>query len=348
MIPTIKDVAQKAKVSTATVSLVIHNNKRISERTKKKVLRVIRDLNYRPSKMARGLVMRQTQNIGFILTDDHFLKTEPFYTYIFLGTEFEARGHKYYILLNTIPTVFEQDDCLPRFVKENNVDGIIIAGKVPPELISCIEPYHIPLVFVDYYPPTGDHYAILIDNIEGGRKATDYLISLGHRRIAFVGGDLDHPSIYDRLQGYQSALKKANIPLDHTIIITTEKATSRESGAHAVRQLFQQQKQITAIFACNDAMALGALQYLTSTGLRVPQDVSIIGFDDVETGKHENIPLTTLRVPMIDMGGQATKMIVDILENKANKPHKVLIPAELIVRESTMRPRISSSKKMKE
>ena len=335
MIPTIKDVAQKANVSTATVSLVIHDNKRISDKTRQRVLRVIRDMNYRPSKMARGLVLRQTQNIGFILTDDHFIRTEPFYTYIFLGTEFEARGHKYYILLNTIPSVFNQEDCLPRFVKENNVDGIIIAGKVPQELITCITPYHIPLVFVDYYPPAGDYYAILIDNVQGGQKATDYLISLGHKRIAFIGGDLDHPSIYDRFQGYQSSLKKSGIRLDQNIIITSEKATSRVSGAHAAKKLFRNQKDVTAIFACNDAMALGAMQYFKSAGIQVPQDVSIVGFDDIETGMNENIPLTTLRVPTIDLGGQATKMMMDILEKKVKKPLKVLIPVELIIREST-------------
>jgi LacI family transcriptional regulator len=335
MIPTIKDVAQKANVSTATVSLVLNDNKRISDKTRNKVLRVIRDINYRPSKIARGLVMRQTMNIGFILTDDHFLRTEPFYTYIFLGTEFEARGHKYYILLNTIPSIYNHEDCLPRFVKENNVDGIIIAGKVPYELIKCIEPFYIPLVFIDYYPPVGDHYAVLIDNIEGGIKATDYLISLGHRRIAFIGGDLDHPSIYDRFQGYQNSLKKAKIPLDRNMIIASEKATSRDAGAHAANELFRRQKDITAIFACNDAMALGVLQYARTAGIRIPRDVSLVGFDDIEQGKNAELSLTTLRVPKIEMGSQATKMIVDILEDKVKKPHKVLIPVELIIRDST-------------
>jgi len=335
MIPTIKDVARQANVSTATVSLVLQDHRRISHKTKQKVLRVIREMNYRPSKMARGLVMRQTQNIGFILTDNHFLKTEPFYTYIFLGTEFEARGHEYYILLNTIPTVYNDEDCLPRFVKENNVDGIIIAGKVPAEIIACIMPFHIPLVFVDYYPPSGDYFAVLIDNIDGGFKATDHLLSLGHRRIAFIGGDLDHPSIYDRFQGYRNALKKAGIPLDDQIIITSEKATSRESGAHAAKELFCHGKDVTAVFACNDAMAIGAMQYCKFAGILVPQDVSIVGFDDVETDLSEYTPLTTLSVPKIDMGSQATKMMVDILENKIKKPHKVLIPVDLIVRDST-------------
>ena len=126
MMATIKDVARRANVSTATVSLVLHNNKRITDFTRRRVLKAVQDLDYHPSRVARGLVLRKTNNIGFILTDDHFLKTEPFYTHIFLGTEFEARGHKYYVLLNTIQSEFNEQNCLPRFVKERNVDGIII------------------------------------------------------------------------------------------------------------------------------------------------------------------------------------------------------------------------------
>ena len=118
---TIKDVAKRANVSTATVSLVVHGNNRISPETKRKVEKAIKELDYYPSKSARNLVSRKTGNIGFILTEDHFLKTEPFYTQIFLGTEFEARKHEYYILLNIIPTFFNENDDLPRFILERNV-----------------------------------------------------------------------------------------------------------------------------------------------------------------------------------------------------------------------------------
>jgi LacI family transcriptional regulator len=335
MTPTIKDVAKKANVSTATVSLVIHNHKRISEQTRRKVLQTIKEMNYRPSKIARELVLRQTHNIGFVVTDDHFLKTEPFYTHIFLGTEFEARGHKYYVLLNTTPSVFDEQNCLPRFVKEKNVDGIIIAGKVPAEITTCLKPYHLPLVFVDYYPNSGEQYAILIDNMEGGRKATDYLVSLGYRKIAFLGGDLEHPSIRDRYHGYQLALEENKIPFNKRMVITSETATSREGGAHGAQELIKKNNGVGAIFACNDAMALGAVQYFHSAGIRVPDDVSIVGFDDVQAGLTSDPPLTTMRVPMIDMGSQTMKMMVDILENRVKKPHKVLISVELIVRGST-------------
>jgi len=332
---TIKDVAREANVSTATVSLVIHDHRRISEKTRKKVLKAVKNLDYRPSKIARGLVLRQTHNIGFLLTNDHFLRTEPFYTHIFLGTEFEARDHKYYVLLNTIPTEFDNENCQPRFVKEKNVDGIIIAGKVPDELIACLKPYNIPLVYVDYYPVVGKHYAVMIDNIEGGKKATEYLASLGHQKIAFLGGDLEHPSIRERFNGYRLALENLKIPFDERSIFTSESITSREGGAHATGELLKQNDSITAIFACNDAMGLGAMQHLKSIGLKVPGDISIIGFDDVEAGITSNPPLTTMRVPKIELGSQAMKMMVDVLENRTPKPHKILISVELIERNST-------------
>ncbi|MCB0748701.1 MAG: LacI family DNA-binding transcriptional regulator, partial [Ignavibacteriae bacterium] len=147
---TIKDVAKHAGVSIATVSLVINNNTRISSETKRKVLRSIKTLNYHPSRSARDLVSKKTGNIGFLLTDDHFLRTEPFYTKIFLGTEFEARDGEYYVLLSTVNSNFTDKDPLPRFVLEKSVDGIIIAGKVPQNLIDRISSLEIPIVFVDY------------------------------------------------------------------------------------------------------------------------------------------------------------------------------------------------------
>ena len=153
---TIKDVAEKAGVSTATVSLVVHNNARISPETSKKVLKVIKQLNYFPSRSARGLVSKKTGNIGFLLTEDHFLKTEPFYTIIFLGTEFATRETNYYVLLTTVKSEFVKTEPLPRFIKEKNIDGIIIAGKIPSQQIDRIKQMKIPLVFVDYYPPDGE------------------------------------------------------------------------------------------------------------------------------------------------------------------------------------------------
>ena len=332
---TIKDVARDADVSIATVSLVINNHDRISQATRKKVLKTIKKLNYYPSRSARGLVSRQTGNIGFILTEEHFLRTEPFYTKIFLGTEFEARVKDYYILLATVSSSFSKGDLLPRFIVEKNFDGIVIAGKVPDALIESILGYKKPTVYVDFSPNNGDHPNVLADNLRGGQLATEHLIEYGHKNIAFIGGEISHPSISDRLQGYKLALKKAKLDIDESLIITNDDYLSRQNGCTSAELLIDRRKDITAIFAANDAVAIGVMQCLKNKGIEIPDRISVIGFDDVEADLFIDPPLTTLRVPKLDMGAEAIQLILEIIKNKNVIAKKILVPVELIIRGST-------------
>lgn len=336
MSPTIKDVAKKAGVSIATVSLAIHNNNRISTITRNKVLRAIKELNYHPSRSAKGLVTKTTGNIGFVLTDDHFLKTEPFYTMIFLGTEFITRGNDYYVLLATINKDFKEGDELPRFILERSVDGVIIAGKTPTAFIQKISKYDIPLVFVDYFPTVGDHCVVMIDNVRGGNLATQHLIDLGHKEIAFIGADITHPSILDRLTGYKQALENNGIEIKQTNLIIDEDYPGRQNGYNAAKHLLETNKNITAIFACNDAMAIGVMQFCSDNHINIPRDISLIGFDDVEADLLLNPPLTTVRVPKVELGIEAMNVMVNLLSNKSvYRAKKIVVPIELIVRNST-------------
>ena len=338
-LPTIKDVAKKAQVSIATVSLVLHDHKRISEETKLRVNKAIKDLNYHPSRLAQGLVNRTTGNIGFILTDDHFLRSEPFYTIIFLGTEFEARQYNYYVLLTTVHSDFKKVDRLPRFVLERNVDGIIVAGKVPETLIHSLNKYSLPTTFIDFYPSFQFKYSsVLINNIEGGIKATEHLINLGHKNIAFIGGDIRHPSIRDRFDGYKKALLNAGIKFNQDLCITDEVYTGKENGCNAAKKLIAKKNKITAIFACNDAMAIGTMQCLNTLGYKIPEDFSLVGFDDVDIAKSLSPPLTTIKVPKEDLGIEALKMLHGILKNGNSKNNNKIVPVELIVRDSTSKP----------
>lgn len=335
MNPTIKDVAQKAGVSIATVSLVIHNHERISSDTKKKVIKAIKDLNYYPSRSARDLVSKKTGNIGFILTDDHFLRTEPFYTRIFLGTEFEARDGEYYILLTTIKSNFSETDQLPRFVLDRSVDGIIIAGKIPEILTDKLSKYNLPLIFVDFISSKGNYPVVLIDNIQGGILATNHLINYGHKNIAFIGGDIDHPSINERLTGYKKALESAGIKPNKKYILTSSPYPDRQNGYSSAKKIFENNKDVTAVFACNDAMAIGVMHYLKDNGYNIPNDVSIVGFDDVEADLMLDPPLTTIRVPKIELGAEALRLMINILKSKNSNAKKILVPVELIIRKST-------------
>ncbi len=335
MPPTIKDVAKHANVSIATVSLAIHDNQRISEETKQKVMQVIKELNYHPSRPARGLVSQKTGNIGFILTENHFLRSEPFYTQIFLGAEFEAHNHDYYMLLTTIPEPLPKKVKLPRFVLERNVDGIVVAGKIPEKYLAQLEKEEIPIVFVDYYPDGFDCSAVLIDNFNGGKVAAEHLIDLGHKYIGFVGGDWNHPSIRNRFDGYISALEQHHLPVSDLLHITDEDNTTRENGYQAAKKLLKKNKTITAIFACNDAMALGVMQYLQEEGISVPEQMSIIGFDDVEAAQVSTPTLSTVAVPKYELGLEVVRLMDKTLDTKNITSNKVVVGVELIRRNST-------------
>lgn len=332
---TIKDVAKEANVSIATVSLVINNHGRISQDTRKKVLKTIKNLNYHPSRSARGLVSRKTGNIGFILTEEHFLRGEPFYSKIFLGVEFEARIHDYYILLATVSSSFSKGDSLPRFITERNFDGIIIAGKISRDLINSILKYDMPLVFVDYSLMNGDYPTILTDNIKGGVLATNYLIENGHKNIAFIGGEISHPSIMERLQGYKLALESAKLKSNDQVVITNDDNLSRQNGCSAAEILLNRRKDVTAIFAANDTTAIGVMQCLNNKGIKVPDDISVIGFDDVQADLLLDPPLTTISVPKLDMGTEAIQLLLGIINKENIKARKILVPVKLIIREST-------------
>lgn len=332
---TIREVAKKAKVSTATVSLALNGSKRISPETKGRVLQAAKKLNYYPSRSARGLVSDITGNIGFVITENHFLRSEPFYTKIFLGAEFEAHKYDYYVLLTAIKTDFSEEDELPRFVREKNVDGIIIAGKVSDVFIKRIARKKIPIVFIDYEPSFNEFSSVMIDNIKGAQMAVEHLIKLGHKNIGFIGGDFEHPSISERFLGYRLAMEKAGLKYDNSFIVTSVSEPTRENGKKASEKLFSKNKNITAVFCCNDAMAFGLLDYLIEKNQSLVNKISIIGFDDIEDDMMVKPSISTVRVRKIDMGIEAVKLLVSIMKTKKFTNKKITVPVELIIRDST-------------
>ncbi len=334
MNPTIKDVAKKAGVSLSTVSLVLNRKKNVSEETVKKVQQAIKELNYHPQRSAQGLASKKSGNIGFILTSDHFSRAEPFYTKIFLGSEFEARRHNYYILLTTVDQNFNKK-CIPRFLLERNVDGVILAGKVPEGLIHYVQQIDLPLIFIDYFPPQGNFPAVLIDNIAGAKQAVTHLIQSGHRQIVFVGGDLSHPSIQERFLGYKQALEDARIPFNENLVIIDENYPGDKNGYSAMCKLHKRKASFTAIFAANDAMAFGCMRCMKEKGVAVPDQIALVGFDDVEVSWQMEPQLTTIRVNKEDMGALAVKNLVDLISSHKKSLGKILVPVELVVRNSS-------------
>jgi LacI family transcriptional regulator len=188
---TIKDVAAKANVSISTVSLALNGTGYVSADTRQRVLETAARMGYVPQTAAKQLASQKTGNIGFVLRANHFARSEPFYTHVFLGAEFEADRHDLYVLLATIPEKYTPGTDTPRFLRERNVDGILVAGKVDPAFITEVEEADIPVVLIDF--EVNSLPIVAIDNQAGARTGVEHLIGLGHSRIAFVGADIAHP-----------------------------------------------------------------------------------------------------------------------------------------------------------
>ncbi|MCS7082036.1 MAG: LacI family transcriptional regulator [Bacteroidetes bacterium] len=336
--PTIRDVAAEARVSAATVSLVMSGKGYVRPETRERVLRAAHRLGYVPTRAAQVLVSRKTGNVGFVLREDHFTRSEPFYTRIFLGAEFEARQQNYYVLLTTIPRTYDPERHVPRFLLERNVDGVLIAGKVDIAFVEQVEAAGLPLVLIDF--EVGQRPAVVIDNVGGARAAVQHLFARGHRRVAFVGADMSHPSIAGRLDGYRLAFSAAGLAFEPDwIIAAPDREPTRATGLELGRRLLALPERPSAVFCANDALALGVLDAAEEAGLRLPQELAVVGFDDVDGAASARPPLTTVRVFKEQLGELALRYLLELLEEKgasapryARRQHAISVPTELVLR----------------
>ena len=338
---TIKEVAAEANVAVSTVSLVINQKGYVSEATRTRVEAATEKLSFVPSNAARQLISRKTGNIGFVTRSDHFVRNEPFYTQIFLGTEFEARNQNHYILLSTIPSPYSPGTDTPRFLRERNVDGILIAGRVDPLFITETTDAGIPVVLVDF--EYSGLPAVIIDNQTGTREAVDYLIAKGRVHIAFLGAEMDHPSMEARLEGFRLAISKAAEIRDiESEILVVDGEPDHVAGQKLSMQLFSLDPFPTAVFCVNDAIAFSVLEMAAERGIVIPDELAVIGFDDVPRSSRSVPPLTTIRVYKEQLGELALRYLSELLQDNTENSgsfdrgsHSIQIPAELILRESS-------------
>ncbi|MDP2883992.1 MAG: LacI family DNA-binding transcriptional regulator [Ignavibacteria bacterium] len=334
--PTIRDVARKSGLSVSTVSLVLNEKSNVAKETRQKVQKVIADLNYHPQRSARGLASKSSGNIGFILTDDHFNVAEPFYTRVFLGTEFEARKHNYYVLLTTVAPTVRATKEMPRFLLEHNVDGVIIAGKIGTPWIQYVRDRSLPIVLIDYEIPRHRLSTVTMDNRDGARLVVEHLLELGHTKIGFIGGDLDHPSIAERYHAYCDNLQSRGVEITSAWKSINEPDTCMENGYRAAKGILAPAaRRPSAIFAANDAMALGCMKYCKDVGISVPDSVAIVGFDNIEAGLLVQPRLTTVNVHREEMGAMAVRHLVEMMRDKNDVMVKTTTPVELVIRESS-------------
>jgi DNA-binding LacI/PurR family transcriptional regulator len=334
--PTMKDVARFAGVSISTVSHVLNKTRRVEEETKKKVLSAIKELGYRPNIVARSLRKKSTNTIGLIVSNIANL----FYPEVVRGVEDILLKYNYNLILCNSDEDINKEREYIEVLYSKQVDGIIITPSKSTETRKNLEIFisqNIPVILVDRRIAGIETDVVLADNISGTYSATEYLISLGHRRIGIITGPLDTTTGKERLEGYLNALNKNKIEVDYKLI--REGDFKREGGYQKGKELLELENPPTAIISSNNLMTLGLIYAISEKGLKIPQDISVISFDDMEWFKYFSPPLTAIYQPSYELGKSAGALLIEKLKRRRKKPKEIVLPTKLIIRESCSAPK---------
>ncbi|WP_080834866.1 LacI family DNA-binding transcriptional regulator [Cohnella massiliensis] len=334
------DVAKEANVSIATVSNVVNGKGRVSAQTVERVRQIIDRLGYTPNLLARNLKTNQSRLIGLVIptVKPGRLQDNPFYWDLLAGIEEGARDRDFHIILAGIDEAGESFS----FVKERKLDGLIVIGVgESSEAIGKLLETGVPCVFVDGYLRDPKRFQVILDDRLGGLLATQHLLELGHTRIAVLIGDVVLEQIHrygvlqERWLGYRMALEEAGLPYDPELMIRFP--TSLEGGYRTAEWLAGA-KDVTAIFSFSDISAMGLLKGLRELGRSVPEDLSVIGFDDLFMSGYTSPSLTTISQNIAQKGLAAIRLLTDQIEGEPVLSRKVVLPVELKVRETTGKP----------
>ena len=325
----IHDVAKEAGVSTATVSRVLHNSDAVTPKTRDIVLSAIRRLNYNPNALARQMRTQKTHSV---------IVTVPtigniFFSEVIYGIEECARKYGYQILIVDMHEQSEVENYYFNAIQQHTIDGIIsLSAAVAKNLMEKIAQDY-PIVVACQYLENYNVPNVTIDNIRAAQAVTEHLISLGHKKIAHISGQPGELLYQNRLNGYLSALAAHNLPIDLSLVKYGD-ATIR-GGYNSMKQLLDQDSSITAAFAAGDAIAIGAVKALNDAGLHVPEDFSVIGFDDLDLSAFLSPALTTVRQPRREIGRTAFEMLYSLINHKPLKQKQIVLDYEFIIRESS-------------
>lgn len=328
---TIYDIAAKANVSAMTVSKVINNTGRISEQTRKRVKKVMEELNYIPNSNARSLVLQQTQILSLLITDI----TNPFYTSLARGAEDSAKKLGYRLLFGNSDEDYDKEQDYVDMILSTRVDGVLFApaGDHSLKHLEKLRAHNIPFVIMDRAVPGMESDIVSGDSKQGARNLVDYLIGLGHRRIALVNGSLDVSTARLRYQGYAEALQLHGIELDDQLVV--HKSYRDYKDEDQLSRLLELTAPPTAIFAANNFLAVGVINALRERGLRVPEDMSVVCFDDLDLSSALDPFLTVAAQPAYQFGAMGIQLLVERIQGSAvPEARKVILPSELIIRSS--------------
>jgi LacI family transcriptional regulator, repressor for deo operon, udp, cdd, tsx, nupC, and nupG len=333
LMTSIKDVAKMAGVSTATVSRTLSEPDSVSKKTRSKVLEAVKKSGYVANALGRSLRTQRSDTVVVLVPDI----SNPFFSNIIQGIESEAKSKGYRIVLGDTQMDRERERSYADMVKQRQADGIILLGAsipfdVDPQTKTA-DPSWPPMVmgceYLDIDLPT-----VRIDNVSAAFDATAHLIDLGHKKIAYINGPKDSPLSIDRLRGFHQALEQAGIESRADWI--AQGSYSLQSGVDAMQGLLSGDAP-SAVFCANDEMAIGALKAAKQMALRVPDDISIVGFDDIRFADYCDPPLTTIHQPRADIGRSVMKVMCQLLSGEVLDQQDVVLPHALVIRQSTSR-----------
>jgi len=333
---TMKDVAQLAGVSTATVSRALMNPEKVSPSTRKRVEDAVLESGYSPNSLARNLRRNESKTIVTIVPDI----SDPYFSEIIRGIEDAAVEHGYLVLLGDNSHQSNRESTFVNLVFTKQADGILLLGTDLPFSVGKSEQKKFPpMVMACEYDPGLELPTVHIDNLTSAFEVVNYLTQMGHKKIAEVSGPSTAALVNFRHQGYLQALRRSGINMNPLYQISGD--FSFKSGAVAMNKLLSLPEPPTAVFCHNDMMAIGAIQEAKRLGSRVPQDISIVGFDDIVFSQYCDPPLTTVSQPRYEIGRQAMLMMLEVLRGHDVRAGSRLLETQLVIRDSVSAPRLS-------
>jgi LacI family transcriptional regulator len=326
---TITEISKLANVSKTTVSRVINNKPDVLPETREKIKAIIKEYDFYPNVYAKAISNQKSNTVGLLIPySTDYVFSNPYYYEIIRGVALELNKSGYYLMF-----IFSHDDNYKIALRQNRVDGLIALspGRGHEDIINTIKNMDIPVVATSKVFDVQDIHYIDTDNINGAGLAVGHLASLGHRRIGFINGPDILASSKERLTGYMDALKKYGIQYDPDLVKYGD--TSINSGYKAMQELLNQ-KDISSVFVASDLMAVGVINAINNMGKSVPDDISVVGFDDIPLAGELNPPLTTIRQYAYEKGMLSAKALINLLNGK-HLPKKKSVKVELVIRNST-------------
>jgi LacI family transcriptional regulator len=324
---TLRELASRVGVSTSTASRALNQNTAISEDVRKRVLRAAHEANYVRNSMARSLALRRSHILGLIVPSI----ANPFFSELARGAHDAAYQRGYVVTLCDTQRSQEREDLYVSTMLQSRMDGVIAAGNVlTAEHIKGLKQQKVSVVFAGRLSPATRDSGVSVDNVLVGSEATEYLIGKGHKNILFLGGAPESPANIDRQRGYEGAMARAELP---PTVVSGE--YSMECGFNEAARIASLKTRPSAVFAANDLIAIGLIMGLINAGLKVPGDVAVMGCDDIQMSALIKPALTTIHVPMYDIGVRATQLLFQQIENgEQGPPEMILLGCRLVVRES--------------